>query len=354
MTRGKTKGMKFEKWPELDQIAWRAATRPGDWLDAPGRGASWRPKSQLKFADAYGHWLSWLTEEGLLVGSDRPRIRITEERIWSYARWMLERVAPVTAWSRIVDLEIVAKAFAPDDELPSFKKLIQWMPKAPSVDKRLKLREPAELHQLGLDLMKRAEAGGCSSRLRNAVAYRDGLMISLAAWRPLRCRNLCDLHLHLHLRIERGSLRILIPAEETKTGKAISMTWPEGLRRALDRYVDHWRPFLIGGAQDHRRLWVSSRGGGQLASHTLACNFRSRTLEAFGVAISPHRFRDAAATMLAIHKPEHVRAGAAVLGHARYETTQRHYNQARSLQAVRTLHACLDELMTPPGRETSS
>jgi len=77
-----------------------------------------------------------------------------------------------------------------------------------------------------------------------------------------------------------------------------------------------------------------------------------RTRAAFGKPINPHMFRDAAATTLAIHDPEHVRAAAALLGHRSFGTTEKYYNQANGLQAGRDHAAVIAGLRNNPVRAT--
>jgi integrase/recombinase XerD len=62
---------------------------------------------------------------------------------------------------------------------------------------------------------------------------------------------------------------------------------------------------------------------------------RAHTQKAFGRAINPHLFRDAAATTLAIADPEHVRVAAPLLGHRTFMTTERYYQQAQAFDAHR-------------------
>ena len=69
-----------------------------------------------------------------------------------------------------------------------------------------------------------------------------------------------------------------------------------------------------------------------------------RTRYAFGKSISPHLFRDCAATSIAIEDPEHVRITANILGHTSLTTSERHYNQAHMLAAGRTMQQSLLEL----------
>jgi integrase len=49
--------------------------------------------------------------------------------------------------------------------------------------------------------------------------------------------------------------------------------------------------------------------------------------------MNPHLFRDAAATTLAIHDPQHVRIAAPLLGHRTFATTERYYQQATAMEA---------------------
>jgi integrase len=68
---------------------------------------------------------------------------------------------------------------------------------------------------------------------------------------------------------------------------------------------------------------------------------RLRTKEAFGTAINPHLFRDAAATTMAIADPEHVRISAPLLGHRTFATTERYYQQATGYEAQRAYHRAI-------------
>jgi hypothetical protein len=58
----------------------------------------------------------------------------------------------------------------------------------------------------------------------------------------------------------------------------------------------------------------------------------------------PHLFRDGAATAIAIVDPEHVGTIASVLGHSTLATSERHYNQARGLEAGRRYHGTIEQL----------
>lgn len=61
------------------------------------------------------------------------------------------------------------------------------------------------------------------------------------------------------------------------------------------------------------------------------------TLKGLGKAINPHLFRDCAATTIALEDPHHVRIASRLLGHRTLSTTEKRYNQARSVEASRIM-----------------
>ena len=60
-----------------------------------------------------------------------------------------------------------------------------------------------------------------------------------------------------------------------------------------------------------------------------------RTKAAFGVAVTPHRFRDCAVTSMGEENPELVWLAPALLHHSDPRIAEKHYNQARDANAVR-------------------
>jgi integrase len=52
-----------------------------------------------------------------------------------------------------------------------------------------------------------------------------------------------------------------------------------------------------------------------------------------GQPINPHLFRDCAATSVAIDDPAHIGIASRLLGHRTGSTSERYYNQARSVEA---------------------
>jgi hypothetical protein len=78
----------------------------------------------------------------------------------------------------------------------------------------------------------------------------------------------------------------------------------------------------------------------------LARRVIDHTRSEFGRPISPHLFRDCAATSIAVDNPKHVGDASLVPGHADHKMTEKHYNHARSLQASRRHADTLARLRT--------
>jgi len=343
----------LDAWPLPDRAAWAAALAPGDVLDPGGLAAGWRPHSKRNAVQGWGHFLAWLTRTGQLTSDAGLSQRVTPERLIGYVAALRARGnAPTTILSRLNTLDLFLRAVDPGADRGPLRRLLgRLRAEAEGVghhDKRGRLQASHDLFALGCRRMAQAEAGDLTPR-RRAVAYRDGLVIALLAARPLRLRNLAALELDRHLVRAGEGWRLVIPGAETKTGRPLELPFPSALVPALERYLAVHRPVLAvaqgrrGQGQAGAALWLSAAGG-PLSAGTLAFHVTELTRAAFGRSVSPHLFRDCAATSLALEDPTHVRLAAQVLGHAAFATTEKHYNLARSQEAATSWHQTLDGL----------
>jgi site-specific recombinase XerD len=197
--------------------------------------------------------------------------------------------------------------------------------------KDLKIRSSRELFHLGLSLMEEADG---TSRLawKQAVQFRDGLLIALLAARPLRLKNLAALEFDHSLVRTGDGFRLLLSPEETKTHIFVDLPLNGPLADCVERYLHYYRPVLLG-AKECPLLWITQDGRAMIPGAIYRCITR-RTRKAFGVAINPHLFRDCAATSLAIDDPAHVRVATTLLGHRSLTSTTRYYNQATTVTAA--------------------
>ena len=188
-----------------------------------------------------------------------------------------------------------------------------------------------ELATLGFDLMEGAAA---LEGFEASVQYRDGLMIAMLAYVPIRRKNFTSLTLGQSLVQRQGHWFIVLSPDETKTHAHFETTLPPNLTPDLECYLDHHREVLANRCGRWHKplgdaLWVSSHGSPmtQMALYDRICR---HTRAKFGQGISPHLFRDAAASTLATAAPEQVRIAAPLLGHRSFQTTEKYYRQANA------------------------
>jgi integrase len=285
-----------------------------------------------------------LVRHDLLDPGAQPGSRITQERVGAYVETLRKSVSTGTIINRLEDLHAALRVMDPDRDGSWIRRLISKVhaQHVPAVPKRGRVISATDLFDLGLDLMARVSSA--STALEQALIYRDGLMISILSTRPLRLKNLLGLELGRTFVWRGDTWWIDIPGEETKTHEAIEMPLPDELTTAVEAYLKDRRPFLcrrqgrwtapIGNA-----LWVS-QDGSPLGDRSAYQQIVVRTQAAFGHSVNPHLFRDCVATSIAIDDPAHVRIAARLLGHRSLVSTERYYNQAHSIDAVR-LHQAL-------------
>jgi integrase/recombinase XerD len=346
----------ISEWPARDRQLWSDGTRSGRLFEVVGAGARWSPRSCFKTQQGYARWLAWLAASGQLDETTDPGARVTRVRIGAYLDALSVTGAPFTLICRIQELIDALRVLAPQLDrgwLNEIHTTLQ-LRAVPVRDKRRRLRPVADLVALGRQLMDQAETSVAWSPRKRALGYRDGLMIALLAHRPVRQKNFAAIRLGQHLVRQGGRYWLLFAAAETKTGALYEAVIPDVLAAALQHYLDAHRPVLLHrkrgcASADLDALWVS-KGATPLAIGSLRGRIVQRTQVAFGASLPPHWFRDAAATTIAIEDPKHARDAQHVLGHASHKTTERYYNQARSLEGSRRHQALLISLGASPNQ----
>ena len=209
-----------------------------------------------------------------------------------------------------------------------------------------------QLLDLGQQLMDESKpAPGTPISMDDAVRYRDGLMIALLAFIPIRRKNLAALEIGRHLVREGDGWFVIIPREEAKTGTPIEFPVPELLDPYLAIYLDIVRPRML------RRptcaaLWVSAKGGA-LVYGAIGQVFSRHSTSRLGFRITPHDARDAAATTWAISAPDQIGVARDLLAHSDLRTTIKHYNRARGIEASRAYSQVIAGMRRKQNRRSS-
>lgn len=338
------RSLRFDEWPQVDRESWEKVVAPGTVFGGRGPGAHWAARTKETNLRNYGRWLAFLKNSSQLDGKCSPELRVTSERVEAYHDQLKPLMAPRSVVSLLVGLKVTIMAMAPDLEWQWLKDICNTLDRnsLPSVDKQARLRAMQEIFTAAINQLEQLRRMPLEGRSL-LCAYRDTLMIGLMAARPLRRRNLADLRIGTHLTRRRGVWHIDVPHYEVKNRRyPLEFDLPPELVPFLDFYIEHVRArFLRDEPRDH--LWVSWDGTAMAPNSIYHCMCR-RTEELLGTKINPHLFRDCAASSLALESPEFARAAAPLLGHTSFATTERHYIQARQIDASRKLNDVLTKV----------
>ena len=206
-------------------------------------------------ARGYRYWLSWLAEKGLCDPNLGPAARVTRERVENYVAELKPTRSPYTVLCRVQNLYDALRAMAPEADWSWLLEIYRTLSAGvrPVRDKLARLRSIDELVALGECLMVKAEETVGLSEVRRAVLFRDGLMIALLSYRPIRRKNFAGMRLSRHLRKVGANWHILLAADETKTRVSYQAIFPSTLTSKLERYLNVHRPVLLRGkrVRDH-------------------------------------------------------------------------------------------------------
>jgi integrase len=110
-----------------------------------------------------------------------------------------------------------------------------------------------------------------------------------------------------------------------------------------------WRPF---GAPDHRCLWISKGGAAPCGETMYYAMTKATALEwVLGFPVSPHDFRDAAATLVVEEAPGRFRLATIVLDHQSGAMTRNYTEQANQIVASRELAATIERVRESTERQ---
>jgi integrase/recombinase XerD len=294
--------MPMTLWPETDRTVWERALTPGTILDDDlGSLTHLSPTTNRKTEKGYGRFLTYCSfheRECLAEPVDR---RIDPERVKRYVAHLQDLGNSThSILCRLQELGDAVRVLDPEVDWTFINRIASRIRARhkPARDKsRIVMSD--ELATLGYDLMERAAA---LDGFEAAVQYRDGLMIAMLAYVPIRRKNFTSLTLGQSLVHRQGHWFVVLSPDETKTHAHFETALPPSLTPHLEYYLDHHREVLASRTGRWLKplgdaLWVSAHGSPmtQMAVYDRICR---HTRARFGQGISPHLFRDAAATTL--------------------------------------------------------
>jgi integrase len=326
----------------------RACTPQPLFEDEGGELAELSMISRSKYAKGWGRWLTFLAEHDSDALKLEPADRCSKARLQAYVDHLRRSAnSEGTIVNRLQELAVVAKAMAPGFDPRLVNRYISAVrSKAAPVRSKAHVPPADALLDLGLRLM--AGAASEANSLDQAVTFRDGLVVAFLTMHPIRRRNLADFKIGRNLIRQGDGYMVVFAASETKNGTPYENRLADVIVEPMKRYLAVFRPVLAARTGRWTRdvgdaVWVSADGS-PMTQEGLSGRIDFRTREAFGKSVSLHRFRDSAASALAVRDPARVRVAAPLLGHRSLATTEKHYIQATGLEAQRSFLEVIEQV----------
>jgi len=333
----------FSEWPDADKVLWQQTDEANDPFSTCA-GARLSPASRQRYFIGWRRFLGFLAicePEAMEIA---PAERICPDRVKRFARHLGETCSPASVAACVEAAYNAARVMMPGADLSWLKKMKTRLYAAvpPQTEKRPAITS-LQLLKVGKDLMDEVRPRlGTKLRLADAVQYRDGLMIALTAFFPLRRKNLAALDMLRHLQLGDEGRTIVIPRAETKTGTPIEFEIPSFVLPYLIDYCDFVRPWITS-KDSCTALWLSPKGG-QLSYNAIGAIFARHSARRLGHRLRPHDVRAAAATLWGIFSPEQIGVAQELLAHQDIRTTTAYYNRARGIHASRAYSRVLKKI----------
>ena len=339
MNSGTIRSLPVKEWPKSDRLAWEAACRPAKRLARGGAAGHMAPVTQGDLANRYGLFFDFRHRSGRLDPGADAGVQVTPEAIAPFVAELQARVSSVTMSRTIYKVRRAAECIAAHLDFG-------WLAE---IGKDLVLLErpkedfardvaPERLVEAGLTLLREAERDTKGSWLKRAVMVRNGLMVAMLAFCPVRLRNFAALTIGQSFLRQDGEWWIRL--EDTKSGRPDHRPVDHLLASYIEAYLNMYRPVLLAhspptplGTEEVFHLWLGRRGK-PLTYNAVERLITETTRLTLGVAVNPHRCRTSGATSAALHAPQSPHLGSALLQHSDPRTTHEHYVRASSLSVA--------------------
>ena len=335
-TKQSVRSLPIDLWPSVDRAAWQEACRPSVRLKRGGAASHMRTVTQEMLRKRAGYFFDFLSRSGRLEMNAPAGAQVTPENVEAYVAELKGRVNSVTVYGSIQKLRRFVQLISPGRHLAWLidieRELFSEMRPRSKWDRVVFANI---LIDAGLTLMAEAEMAN-RPKLTRARMFRNGLMIALLAYCPVRLKNYAALEIGRSFVNVDGTWWIVLTAAETKEKRPDERPVPEELTDPIKRYLEIYRPILTRGNTLSNGLWMAMDGK-PMSSASVAETIPETTETTIGVRVSPHLFRTAGVTTLATragHKPH---AGSALLHHRRGPGAQENYNWASCISAGKSL-----------------
>lgn len=327
-------------WPSEQAAAWQSAFDPNS-EERPG----FCRVTQYTIARTYTRFLAFCAEFEI-----DPDIAPASAK--AFAEYLEKKgLKLVSIASQLHDLRKVASVIFPWEDMLWLYRAAELIAKAGEGQPKRKIRvlrsvTPEHIFRRSTEIMDILRELDLHTILwKDAQMYRDAFFIALGMLIPERRRVLAA----ISVSDISGGGTIVFDASSMKTRRTSIREIPP----SFQKYVDEWLKIRKKYSPDHHGLWIS-KGGGHISSSGLYASMRTFTLKEFGVALSPHRLRDLAATFCVESLADLGQSTRHVLGHKYSDITDNYTETAKQIEASRRLAKAIDNVAVDYGRTFTS
>lgn len=342
----KSRILPLEEWPATDQEMWQRAIQQGGLFDDVGALSHLAEPTRGMIQSGYGKWLAWLSETQPEALALPPAERLQFERFVAFTE-ANAHLSPKSQHLYAANTLRLLYHCHPGKEWGPFWNVVKHLER--QADEHVSPRKDGRILAGNFVLAKALELAGpiaeaANSPRQKALLQRNGTIIAFLALIPLRRRALTSLRLGESVVFDGDDIRIVTKPELNKTKTYWETLVPPSIAPALRHYIHETRHQLMArSGLDHDYLWVT-KDGASISGTAMGTLIRNQTRDLFGVPISPHLFRDIAATTLARTSPEAVGHIRALLNHNGHETAEKYYNHATALEVGRNHARLIDSI----------
>jgi integrase len=303
-------------------------------LQRGGAASHLKPVSRRDYQSRYGVFLCFLKHTRQLEMNLPAAAHVTPANVDAYLEEAKALISSVALYNSISKLRRMARILAPSADLTWLIEIendlaLIMVPR--SKFDRLVLADV--LIEAGLTLVEEARSLPAMSSLERARQHRNGLMVAMLAYHPIRLKNFAALEIGRSFVKIKGRWWIVLSAAETKEGRPDERPVDSAILPALESYLTVHRAILAREGNQSNGLWLSSRDGKAMSYSAVEITISQTTLMTVGVDVSPHLFRTSVASTAAILSGAHPLLGSALLHHVDRRIRDKHYNRASSLSA---------------------
>jgi len=342
-------------WPAADRLTWVRASQPSSGWRRGGAASRLKSITRNDLERRYGYFLESLRERGVLDPQAEASQFVTPENVDCYIERVSSGWTPVTLARSVYKLRRMAGILAPSLDLDWLTEIANDLDLVAYPLERFDRIVISEvLIRAGLTLIKEARIARRRRPIWRAGQIRDGLMVSMLAYCPIRLKNFSGLELgHTFVR-ERDRWAIKLRGAEVKNGRADLRPIRERLNPAIGLYLTWARPrlmrhageFMIGEEQYPLLtgpLWIGQYGEA-LSYGSVERRIMETTRSVIGRALGPHDFRRCGAFTARYRAGSEPHLASGLLQHEDKELVDESYNLAGSLEVADLFGGWIDDI----------